>query len=50
MLSSYDLINLNRLEEAFLNPDTDEGKDDNELWLEADRRSEEKWAEHYLTS
>ena len=51
MLSIYDMQCLARLEDRWLDPNfvlTDD-KDDDELWEEADRRCEEKWATAYLT-
>lgn len=52
MLSTYDMQCLSKLEDRWLDPDCNtipEDEDDNEFWLEADRRCEEKWAERYLT-
>lgn len=53
MLSTYDMQCLSRLEDRYLDPDyntipEDEEDYDNDMWLEADRKGEEEWANRYL--
>ena len=52
MLSNYDMQCLSRLEDRYLDPDYDGREDedefDNDMWLEADRKGEEEWANRYL--
>ena len=49
-LSSYNIARLNEWDKRFLEEDEQEEIDENGLWLEADRKGEEEWAERYLTS
>ena len=50
-LSSYNIARLNEWDKRFLDPDDEEYEDEenNDMWLDADRRCEEEWAERYLT-
>ena len=49
-LSSYNIARLNEWDKRFLEEDEQEEIDENEIWLDADRRCDEEWEERYLTS